>query len=225
MTAPRRAPLLFDLDGTLVDSLPDIATSANHVRVSFGLPPVDLATARGYVGEGVLRLLERALPGAEPTTLESALAIYRAHHVDQCTALVTVYPGVREALLAWRDAGHPMGVVTNKPEDLARRVLHHVELASLFGVVIGGDTTPFRKPDPAPVRVALRALGAGEPRRSWLIGDSIHDVRAGKAAGLGTVAVLHGYGDEAALHAAAADEVWRDPAAWPAPHGPGVRER
>jgi len=199
-------PLLFDLDGTLVDSLPDIAASVNHVRAAFALPALPLDAVRGMVGDGVSALLARALPGM-PDALPRALALYRAHHAEQCTALVRPFPGVRAALAAWQARGFPMAVVTSKPAPFAERVLERVGLRGFFAAVVDGDAVQKRKPDPEPCLLALRLLGAA-PGRGTMIGDGVQDLRAGKAAGLRTVAVLHGYGDPAELRAAGADEYW-----------------
>ena len=206
----RRMPhpaLLFDLDGTLVDTLTDICATANAVRVSFGLPEAPLSTARRWVGHGAHWLLERALAENEPdqAMLDAAWARYREHHRDQCTRNATPYPGTREALTEWRAAGHPLGVVTNKPTEFAERVLNHAGVAEFFAVVIAGDTLPTRKPDPEPLHEALRRLGSTGP--AWMIGDSEPDIRAGKAAKIQTVACLFGFRGEA-IRAERADAHW-----------------
>lgn len=212
VTEPRQ-PFLFDLDGTLCDTLADIAASANHVRASHGLPPAPLAALRAMIGDGALTLLRRALadlrpqPPPDDACWQRAWTLYQEHHAVQCTVHAQPYPGVRAHLERWAGAGHPLAVVTNKPERFARPILHHVGLADLLPVVIGGDTLPQKKPDPAPLREALRRLG--QPDRSGtMVGDGETDLRAGRAAGLRTIAVLYGYRPEAALRAVGADEYW-----------------
>jgi len=204
-------PFLFDLDGTLADTLADIAASVNHVRARYGLPPLDLATVRAMVGDGARTLLGRALAelqaGPDRTLPERAFACYFAHHQGQCTVLVQPYPGVRAHLTRLHGAGHPLAVVTNKPESFARRILAHLQLAELLPVVFGGDSLPSRKPDPAPLHAALQALGQ-PPGRGTMVGDSEQDLRAGKAAGLRTIACLFGYRPAALLAAEGADEYW-----------------
>lgn len=202
-------PLLFDLDGTLVDSLPDIAASVDFVRGQHGLPPLHDDGVRPLVGDGLTRLLERALPDLDASTRARAEAAYRTHHLEQCTQLVRPYPGARAHLERWRSAGWALAVVTNKPLAFATRVLEACGLASLFQVVIGGDSTPARKPDPTPCHAALDALGA---RRGvgTMIGDGVQDLRAGRAAGLRTIAALFGYRPEAELRAEGADAYWAD---------------
>ena len=201
-------PILFDLDGTLVDSLGDIRASANHVRAHYGLGPLARSEVREMVGDGVVRLIERALRSCEATVeMSEAWPIYERHHTDQCTRLVQPYPGVREHLERWAAAGRALAVVTNKPLRFANAILDHLELGHLFGAVIGGDSTPERKPSPAPLREALRLLGMPIDRGT-MVGDGVQDLRAGKAAGLRTAAVLFGFRDAATLRAEGADEYW-----------------
>jgi phosphoglycolate phosphatase len=201
--------LLFDLDGTLVDSLADIGASANAVRAAFGLPPASEAAIRAFVGDGALVLLERALAGAGPfdALRERAWALYQEHHAEQCTREVRPYPGVVEHLERWHGERRPLAVVTNKPARFAHAILEHLGLDRLLPVVIGGDTLGERKPSPAPVHEALTRLRAPAAGAS-LVGDGIQDLRAGKAAGVRTVAALFGFHDAAALRAEGADEYW-----------------
>jgi phosphoglycolate phosphatase len=205
------APWLFDLDGTLAETLGDITQSVNHVRARYELPALSADAVRAIVGDGARTLLRRALTVATPpadAVVEQAFAEYCAHHETQCTATVRAYPGVPEFLARLRSEGHPRAVVTNKPERFARRIVTHLGLAELLPVVVGGDTLPHRKPDPAPLRAALRACGE-ELDRGTMVGDGEHDLRAGKALGLCTIACLYGYRSEAALRAVGADLYWR----------------
>lgn len=212
---PPPPPFLFDLDGTLADTLADLAASANHVRGLHGLPPVPVATVRSFVGDGARTLLQRALDGALPdaaaarqAALDAAFAEYVAHHDRQCTVHARTFPGVREHLEALRAAGHPLAVVTNKPERFAVPIVDHLGLRDLLPVVVGGDTLPHRKPDPAPLHHALRRLGA-EATGGSMVGDGLQDLRAARAAGLRAIGCLFGYGDPAALLAERADGYWR----------------
>lgn len=208
-------PFLFDLDGTLADTLADLAASTNHVRGRHGLPPVSLAIVRSYVGDGARTLLQRALDevlpredGARMRALDDAFADYVAHHDRQCTVYARTFPGVREHLEALRRAGHPLAVVTNKPERFAVPIVRHLGLGDLLPVVVGGDTLPQKKPDPAPLRHALRQLGAAEGGGT-MVGDGLQDLRAAKAAGLCAIGCLFGYGDPAELRREGADGFWR----------------
>jgi phosphoglycolate phosphatase len=208
------AAFLFDLDGTLADTLPDIAASCNHVRARFCLPPLLTTEVRGFVGDGALALLRRALASALPPTptdadalLADALAAYLAHHEGQCTVHARLYPGARDLLQRLAASGHALGVVTNKPARFAGPILRALGVERLLPVVVGGDTLPQRKPDPAPILHALRQLG-GEAGDATMVGDGVQDLRAGKAAGLRTIGCLYGYGEPAALRAEGADGWW-----------------
>jgi phosphoglycolate phosphatase len=208
----RPPPFLFDLDGTLADTLADIAASANHVRQSFGLPAADLPTIQSHVGQGApallrLALAELRLPDDAPQ-FAVAYERYAAHHERQCTQHARAYPGVVGHLQRLAAAGHPLAVVTNKPERFARAILAHLGLAELLPVVVGGDTLPRRKPDPAPLLAALQQLGAAG-QGGTMVGDGVTDLRAGKAAGLRTIACLYGYRPAAELLAEGADGYWR----------------
>ena len=213
MTPP---PFLFDLDGTLADSLPDIAASTNHVRAAHGLPALAETAVRSFVGDGARALLARALaevlppPGpAHERALDAAFAEYGEHHQVQCTALARLYPGAGEHLESLRARGHALAVVTNKPARFAVPLVAHLGIARLFGIVVGGDTLPQKKPDPAPLVHALRALGSAVGGPGTMVGDGVQDLRAGRAAGLRTIACLFGYGDPTRLRAERADSYWR----------------
>ncbi len=196
--------MLLDLDGTLVDSLADITASVDHVRAAYGLAPLGASRVRAMVGDGAARLLARALADLEPVPpLEELWPRYEAHHEEQCTRLVRPYPGVVDALHRWRRSGVRTAVVTNKPERFARRILEHLDLR--VDTVVGGDTLPERKPSPAPLLEALRRLGVA-PGDAAMLGDGVQDLRAGKAAGVRTIAALWGFRSEAELRAEGADE-------------------
>lgn len=206
---------LFDLDGTLADTLGDIAASTNFVRAAHGLPDVGDAVVRSFVGDGARTLLRRALAEVLPAAgdqqdrfLDAAFATYAEHHQEQCLQLVQPYPGVRDFLAAHHARGCRMAVVTNKPARFAAPIVRHLGLGEWLPVVIGGDTLPVRKPDPAPLRLALQRLGAPHTGVT-MVGDGVQDLRAGKAAGLRTVACLFGFGEPAALRREGADEFWQ----------------
>jgi phosphoglycolate phosphatase len=201
-------PFLFDLDGTLVDSLEDIRSSANHVRALAGLPPVDRAAAAALVGDGAYALLERALRGnPRGLVVEEVFGAWLEHHERECTRAVRPYDGAFEWLAARQREGVPLAVVTNKPERIARRVLEHVGFAGLFDVVIGGDTTAEKKPSPLPLREALRRLGL-DGAGGTMVGDGQQDLRAGRAAGLATIGVLFGFDPETVRRSGLADGYW-----------------
>jgi phosphoglycolate phosphatase len=209
-----RTAFLFDLDGTLADTLADIAASANAVRASFALPPLGEPAVRRMIGEGARTLLQRALvdvvptaPAAQEDFLARALALYVAHHADQCTKTCRLFPGVRDGLSALDAEGHGLAVVTNKPERFANAIVRHLGLDDVVAVVVGGDTLAVRKPDPAPLRHALDLLRC-EPSGATMVGDGLPDLEAGKALGVATIACLYGYGDPQALRRAGANAYW-----------------
>lgn len=201
-------PLLFDLDGTLVDSLPDIAATVNAVRHAQGHDELTLDAVRGMVGDGLSKLLERALPGATPEQMKAAKRVYREHHLQQCIRLVRPFPGVPEHLARWHDQGLAMAVVTNKSAVFAERILAHLDLRRYLPVLVDGESVPAKKPSPEPCLRALRELGVSPPRGT-MIGDGVQDLRAGKAAGLRTIGALFGYRDPDVLRREGADGFWR----------------
>lgn len=192
---------IFDLDGTLVDSVDDLAASVNHALRVVGGPSRSLDEIRGFVGEGARRLLERAVaPRAD--LLEPALAAWWTHYEAHCLDRTRLYPGVA-ALLA--GAGRTLAVHTNKPGALARKILDGLGLGSRFALVVGGDEAA-RKPDPAGVRLIQTHVGA-TPEETVFVGDSLVDLATARAAGVRHVAVTWGLVPGADLARAGATEL------------------
>jgi phosphoglycolate phosphatase len=196
VTAPRLA--IFDLDGTLVDSLDDLHASVNHALRTAGLPLRMREEVHGYVGEGARLLVERAI-APRTDLLEPVLAAWRAHYEVHCLDATRAYPGI-EALLA--GAGRVLAVHTNKPGAMARKILAGLGLLPRFAAVTGGDEAP-RKPDPTGIREILARTGASAAG-AVLIGDSKVDAATARAAGIPFVAVAWGFGARADLAAAGA---------------------
>jgi phosphoglycolate phosphatase len=184
--------LIFDLDGTLVDSRADLATAANLTRADYGLPALSVATITGYVGNGIEKLVRRSLQGAE-YDLAEAVRCQADHYQDHLVDQTTLYPGVAEALENLRCKGHALAVVTNKPEAMARVVLRHFRLDAYLAAVVGGDSCPVLKPHPEPIFEAQRQLGLSKTA-GWIIGDNWTDLEAGKAAGLQCCFCRYGFG-------------------------------
>ncbi len=207
---PHAAPrtLVFDLDGTLVDSVPDLADAARRLLARRGLAPVSDAEVTAMVGDGAAVLVRRILAhrGAVPddAAQDEFLADYTAHATDRTLP----YPGVADGLARLRDAGWRLAVCTNKPALPARHLLAGLGLLDLFAAVTGGDSFAMRKPNPEHVRRTL-ALAGGEPGRAAMVGDSAHDIAAGHGAGLRTIHAAWGYGTAEGADAVAArfDEV------------------
>jgi phosphoglycolate phosphatase len=185
--------VVFDLDGTLVDSAPEIHAVANKVFTDKGLQPFPFAVVRGAIGNGVGVLVSRLLQsqGHEPSgPLHAELVARFVKIYEEAFDLTTVYPGVASALADLAAAGHPMGICTNKPEGPARAVLRHFGLQHHFQVIIGGDSLPTRKPDPAPLLSAVMALKAD---RALFVGDSEVDAETAHAAGTPLALFTQGY--------------------------------
>jgi phosphoglycolate phosphatase len=187
--------LLFDLDGTLVDSVPDLAAAVNTVLAEHGLAPLSEPEIAGMVGDGVAALVERALlaRGGRGIALSPAVERYVALYKANATTLSRPYPGVADGLAELAGAGVGLAVCTNKPEAATRAVLEGLGLDRFFPVVLGGDSLASRKPDPAPLLAALDQLGAGAAE-SAMIGDHRNDVLAARAAGTSVIFARYGYG-------------------------------
>jgi phosphoglycolate phosphatase len=199
MTIPRRALteiqlLIFDLDGTLVDSKTDLALSVNAMRAQMGLEPLAFDVVASYVGHGVTTLLRRAL-GEQATEdnvkkgLEFFLDYYRLHMLDN----TFVYPGVREALEELKD--RELAVLTNKPVNFSREMLARLGVAAYFSFIYGGNSFPQKKPDPIGVCKLMSDL-AVSPQETLMVGDSDIDVLTGRNAGVWTCGVTYGFGAE-----------------------------
>jgi phosphoglycolate phosphatase len=202
----RVSAVVFDLDGTLVDSLGDIAAALNHALAAYSLPELGEDEIRGYVGDGASALCARAARLA-PTAAELAplLAEFLARYTAHATVKTELVPGARELL---RALGRtlPLALLTNKPRRTTDAVLAGLDLARHFQVVIAGDDLPEKKPDPAPLRAIAARLGLG-PESLVMVGDGPQDIECGRAAGARTVGVLGGFVPEARLLASEPDRV------------------
>lgn len=186
--------VVFDLDGTLIDSAPDIAAALNAMLADYGREPLPVEDVRRMVGDGVAMLVARALAAGEGERADPAEAAqtFMRHYESGATSLTTVFPGAVQALQTLRAAGIPLAVCTNKPARPTADILDTLGLARYFARVIGGDSLPFRKPDPRMLLTLLEAFAAG-PERSLLVGDSEVDAATARAAGVPFVLVKHGY--------------------------------
>jgi phosphoglycolate phosphatase len=187
---------IFDLDGTLIDSAPDLRAAAERVLAEAGRPALDLSTIKRFIGDGVRKLVERAFaatgPALDGPALDQATARFTAFYEAAATVLTRPYDGVPETLARLRAAGIRLAVCTNKPAAAAAIVLHELGLAPLIDGVSGGDSVARRKPDPDHVLDALERID-GTPEQAVMVGDNEHDIAAGQAAGLATIAVTYGY--------------------------------
>ena len=186
--------LLFDLDGTLVDSVPDLTSSLNKVLAERGYAPLSRAEVAPMVGDGVPTLVARAFAARGGGAAEAAAALpeYIKVYEANATALTRPYPGVPETLHELRRRGYRTAVCTNKLQEATRRVLEGLDLAALFDGVAGGDRYPVRKPDPGHLLGMVELLG-GDPRRAAMIGDSENDALSAQAAPMPLILMRYGY--------------------------------
>lgn len=188
--------IVFDLDGTLLDSIADIALATNRMREHFGLAPLPEQTVMGYVGHGIAQLAERAVGDAPQIAADDAkLEILRAY----CNAPVvrtTLYPGAEDGLRILRTAGFRLAVASNKPHELCLPILERLGVVGEFDAVIGGGRSIAMKPAPDMIRYALKETGC-DPALSWMFGDSEPDMAAGRAAGCRTAYAAYGFGKPA----------------------------
>lgn len=193
---------LFDMDGTILDSLGDIGGCANAVLEELGLPTHPIPTYRQRVGEGARSLLEQALPPDRGALVDHALARYKLLYATRMLDSSRPYPGIEGLLEALRARGDRLAVVTNKPQPAATKIADAV-FPGVFEIVVGEREGVPKKPDPAPALLAARALGLA-PEHCVFIGDSAVDMRTARAAGMTSVGVLWGFRDRDELSGAGA---------------------
>jgi phosphoglycolate phosphatase len=187
--------ILIDLDGTMVNTAPDLAAAANHMLRDLGAAPLSFDTVTGFIGHGVRNLVRRSLQAAgldQRIDVEHAHAVFETHYAATNGKLGRVFPGVASGLHTLRQHGYRCACVTNKPRRLAAALLERTGLSAYLDVLIGGDSLASMKPSPEPLWHAGRLLDA-EPAQCALIGDSAVDVAAARAAGLPVVIVSYGY--------------------------------
>lgn len=205
MPEPLQA-VLFDLDGTLVDTAPDLRHAVNRVLADHGRPPVAMEALRAVVSKGGRAMLATALPDLDEATREAMIPPFLAYYGDAVKVDSVLFPGIAALLDAIEARGLRWGIVTNKPEGLARAVVAGFGWEGRCAVLVGGDTLPQRKPDPAPLLHACAALGIAAADALY-VGDDERDILAARAAGMPVVAAAWGY---RLPH--------EDPAAWRADH-------
>lgn len=191
--------LIFDLDGTLVDSRRDLAVAINRMRNHYCLGPLSLEVVSSYVGGGARNLVERALRHTA-VNVDEALELYKAHYDTDLITHTTVYPGVVEGLQKLVDAGHQLAVLSNKPGDASRSILGHFRVDRCFKSVIGGGDIGKLKPHPDGITKLVSETGV-DTSRTWMIGDHHTDLAAAKNAGVYSAYVEYGFGDSEGLEA------------------------
>lgn len=212
--------ILIDVDGTLVDSVPDLAFCVDETMKRIGRAPWGETPVRDWVGNGVERLVKRALIGrldGEPdaATFDKALPIFMEIYAQNISKRSLLYPGVLRGLDELQAMGYTLGCVTNKAARFTEPLLRDLGVMEYFKIVVSGDTTPKKKPDPLPLLYAAERLGV-VPAESLMIGDSVNDVTAARQAGFQVVCVPYGYNHGQDIREAAPDAVIADLSELPA---------
>lgn len=198
--------IFFDLDGTLLDTAPDMVAALNSLRADHDLEPTDYALARAQVSNGAAGLLRLGFDHLDDATREALRPTYLDRYAARLAEATVAFPGMLDVLDALETAGILWGVVTNKPGFLTEPLLEALGLAARCAVTVSGDTLPRRKPHPEPLLHAARSVGVNVSQTMY-VGDAPRDIEAGRAAGTVTVAVTYGYHDVA-----------ENPADWGADH-------
>jgi phosphoglycolate phosphatase len=193
--------LIFDLDGTLVDSSADLTTGINCMRAHYGLPPLDRQTVTGYIGDGIRKLVERSLQGAE-VDVDEALVLDKKFYAEHMLDETALYPGAGEGLR--RLSGHALAVLSNKPGDPTRAILKHLGVGELFFRTIGGGDVPNLKPAPDGIFELMAESGISK-ENTWMIGDHHTDLEAAHNAGVKSGFVSYGIGHPGEF---TADQIW-----------------
>lgn len=204
--------IIFDLDGTLVDTAPDLTRALNATFEGAGLAGIDAAAVRARVGHGARAMIEQGLAELGETLEEAGItALHRdflAHYERDISRDSRPFPGARRVLQTFSDNGFQMSLCTNKPQDLANKLLQNLEMRFFFSHLLGGDSLPQKKPDPAPVRAILRAAGV-RPDDALMVGDTRTDLDAARGAGVAVALYRGGYSTDD-LDALAADYYFED---------------
>lgn len=211
MNLPVKAVLL-DLDGTLLDTVLDLHAAANGMLADLGRPPVAVADIRAYVGRGIPNLVKRVLAGkleaaddpAPPP--DDALASFKKHYKHFNGRAAKPFPGVMDGLAALKAKGLPLGVITNKAQAFTLPLLERTGLAPFMSVTVSGDQLPKPKPDPMPLVWACGRMDVS-PADTLMVGDSVHDFKAGRAAGCKVFLVPYGYNEGQDVQGLAADAI------------------
>jgi phosphoglycolate phosphatase len=202
----------FDLDGTLLDTIADLAEACRLMLDEIGALPRTQAEVHSFVGKGMAVLVERCLTHAQAPSAEQlhvAIEAFKRHYLTVNGQFTQIYPGVIEGLQVWRASGIKMGVVTNKPGMFTEALLERMGMADYFDVIVSGDTTAHKKPHPEPILHACRLFNV-RPERNLHIGDSSNDIHAAHAAGSLAYAVPYGYNEGVPVDSADYDALVSD---------------
>ena len=188
--------LIFDLDGTLIDSRLDLANAVNATLAGMGKPPLEQSLILSYVGNGAPVLIRKAMgPDAPEEEVERALEFFLGYYRDHAGDDTTLYPGVRESLEQLYAAGMQLAVLTNKPVRISEALMSYLGLGSMLFRIYGGDSFEQKKPHPIGIDT-LRAEAGSAPEDTWMVGDSIVDMRTARNAGVKSCGVTYGFQPE-----------------------------
>lgn len=204
--------IIFDLDGTLIDSVPDLTSAVNVMLQAFHAPSATQALVRSWVGNGSKKLVERALTWAnlnEHQDAHHAHEWFLAAYADHCCVDTVPYPDVDAGLAQLQAHGYTLAIATNKPIRFVPTILQNLGWTDKFACVLGGDSLPTKKPDPAPLLHICQELGF-LPKQSIMVGDSKNDILAGQAAGMTTLALTYGYNYNEPISQSSPDRVFDD---------------
>jgi 2-phosphoglycolate phosphatase len=190
--------ILFDLDGTLIDSVTDLAKSVNHTLTQVGLPTHTHEEIKNFVGDGVQKLIKRSLGRTNMAKYSEAFALFMDHYGTHCTDNTVLYPGVAETLPLLQQ-NYCLAVLTNKSVTFSRKILRNLEIDFYFKEVLGGDSLPTKKPDPAPIFHLADRWGIDPAREIIMVGDHATDIEVGQRAGCRTVFVTGTIGQKRGL--------------------------
>ena len=186
---------LFDLDGTLIDSSKDIVIAVNYTLKELGLPQKSEEEIIKHVGYGGKKLIQGLIGSINPDLVDSGVEIFKKFYFENPVRHTKLYPGVLETFKILKNKNAKIGIVTNKYENISIKILNKLGIVKYIDIIVGGDTTSKRKPDPDPILFAVNNLEANL-EKTVMIGDSEVDIQAGKRSGVKTILVLHGFGDK-----------------------------
>ena len=190
------ALVIFDLDGTLIDSKKDLVNSVNATRAGIGMPPLPDGIVSSYIGHGAPVLIQRALgPDATESEVKNALEFFLAHYRAHCVDTTVLYPGVADALAQLHEARVALAVLTNKPVRISRLIMNQLGVGNLMFQIYGGNSFEFKKPHPIGIE-ALRAESPADTAVTWMVGDTPVDVQTARNAGVSACGVAWGFQPE-----------------------------
>ena len=186
--------IIFDLDGTLIDSRRDLATGVNLMRAYYKLPALELETVSSFVGNGARKLAERSLAGHDEINFDEAFELMRKFYKEHMFDQTTFYPGVLDALKLIKQKKYKTAIVTNKPDNSCKAIIEHLKVSEYFDVILGASDKYILKPEPD-MLLAVMNETASKPEASWMVGDNYTDMESGARAKVKTCFVTYGFGE------------------------------